>query len=79
MEAPNGSFISYSTAPGSVAFDGDGRYSPFADALSKELGTAGQPIEIAFRNVRKAVLSSTEGKQTPWDASSLTDTFIFKP
>ena len=79
MEAPNGSFISYSTAPGSVAYDGDGRYSPFADALSKELNTEGQPIEITFRNVRKSVLSSTDGKQTPWDSSSLTDTFLFNP
>lgn len=78
MQAPNGSFISYSTAPGSVAYDGDGRYSPFADALSKELITSGQPIEATFRKVRKSVLTSTDGRQTPWDASSLTDTFLFK-
>lgn len=79
MEAPNGSFISYSTAPGSVAYDGDGKYSPFAEALSMELSASGQPIEATFRNVRKSVLKSTDGQQTPWDASSLTDTFLFRP
>ena len=79
MEAPNGSFISYSTTPGSVAYDGDGKYSPFAEALSTELSALGQPIEATFRNVRKSVLKSTDGKQTPWDSSSLTDTFLFRP
>lgn len=79
MEAPNGSFISYSTAPGSVAFDGDGSNSPFATALATEFDRPGQPIELTFRNVRRSVLQATAGAQTPWDSSSLTDTFMFKP
>jgi uncharacterized caspase-like protein len=77
MEAPNGSFISYSTAPGGVAVDGDGGNSPFALALSTELTRPGQPIEIAFRNVRRSVLTATNGEQTPWDSSSLIDSFVF--
>jgi uncharacterized caspase-like protein len=79
MEAPNGSFISYSTAPGSVAADGEGANSPFATALLDELSKPGQPIETTFRNVRRAVLRSTEGLQTPWDSSSLIEPFYFKP
>lgn len=79
MEAHNGSFLSYSTAPGSVALDGNGRNSPFAQALSAELQRPGQPIEITFRNVRRTVLEATGGQQTPWDASSLIDSFVFKP
>ncbi len=79
MEAPNGSFLSYSTAPGSVAQDGNGRNSPFAQALAAELQQSGQPIEITFRNVRRSVLTATGGQQTPWDSSSLVDSFVFKP
>lgn len=79
MEAPNGSFVSYSTAPGSVAYDGDGQNSPFAEALNIEVRKSGQPIEITFRNVRRSVLQSTGGQQTPWDSSSLTDSFAFNP
>lgn len=79
MEAPNGSFISYSTAPGSVAADGAGDFSPFATALAQQLRNKGQPIEITFRNVRREVLKLTEGTQTPWDSSSLVETFMFNP
>src|SRR6185369_11704732 len=37
MDAPTGSFIAYSTAPGAVALDGSDRNSPFATAFAKEL------------------------------------------
>lgn len=77
MEAPNGSFVAYSTAPGSVAADGDGANSPFVLALSREIGRRGKPIEVIFRDVRRAVLETTGGKQTPWDSSSLISPFYF--
>jgi hypothetical protein len=79
MEAPNGSFIAYSTAPGAVAADGEGRNSPFVAALVPKLATKGVPIETLFREVRKAVVASTSGKQTPWDSSSLLEPFVFVP
>jgi hypothetical protein len=77
MEAPRGSFIAYATAPGSVAFDGPGRNSPFTAALVNEMLRPGQPIESVFRNVRRAVLASTDGRQTTWDSSSLSEPFYF--
>jgi len=77
MDAPNGTFIAYSTAPGSVAADGTGANSPFATALLREIVQPGQPIETVFRNVRRSVLRDTEGLQTPWDSSSLIDPFYF--
>ena len=77
MDAPNGSFIAYSTAPGSVAADGAGANSPFAAALMTELERPGQSIEGVFRNVRRSVLQATGGEQTPWDSSSLVDPFYF--
>lgn len=47
-------------------------------ALSAELQRPPQPIEIMFRNVRRNVLQATGGQQTPWDSSSLIDSFVFK-
>lgn len=79
MDAPNGSFVAYSTAPGAVAVDGTGSNSPFASALVAEMGKPGQPIEAIFRNVRRTVSQATAGKQTPWDSSSLMDSFVFTP
>ncbi len=77
MEAPNGSYIAYSTAPGAVALDGTGTNSPFAKALVAEMAKPGLAIETVFRNVRRSVLQQTDGKQTPWDSSSLIDSFVF--
>jgi hypothetical protein len=72
LDAPRGSFVGYSTAPGDVAADGDGANSPYALALVGELKTPGISIEEAHRNVRAKVLAESGNKQTPWDSSSLT-------
>src|SRR5919109_632121 len=72
LDAPRGSFVGYSTAPGDVAADGDGANSPYALALVDELKTPGISIEEAHRNVRAKVLAESGNKQTPWDSSSLT-------
>ncbi len=77
MNAPTGSFLSFATAPGDVALDGKGSNSPFTEALSRNMQTPGQPIEQMFKQVRVDVLAATEGKQTPWDTSLLTDPFVF--
>lgn len=77
MDAPNGTFIAYSTAPGSVAEDGLGANSPFVTALLQNIGRRGEPIEAIFRDVRRTVLTTTEGHQRPWDASSLIAPFYF--
>lgn len=79
MDAPNGSFISYSTAPGDVAADGTGRNSPFARALAAEMVKPGQAIEETFRNVRIQVMQETGQAQTPWDSSSMIRPFHFAP
>lgn len=79
MEAPTGTFIAYSTAPGSVAADGGGANSPFSAALLREITQPGESIEVVFRNVRRSVLRETQGLQTPWDSSSLVEPFFFRP
>jgi hypothetical protein len=77
MDAPNGSFVAYSTAPGQTAADGTGKNSPFAAALVQEITKPGQGIEESFRNVRVRVSEATGGTQTPWDSSSLMASFYF--
>ena len=42
---PVGSIIAFSTAPGTVAYDGEGRNSPYVSELSKHLLTPGLKIE----------------------------------
>lgn len=80
MEAPTGTFLAYSTAPGETAFDGENApNSPFTAALARALSIPGKPIEALFRDVRIDVLKATDGMQTPWDTSSLTVDFQFNP
>ena len=41
---------------------------------------AANASELALgRNVRRIVQAATGGQQTPWDVSSLTDAFYFRP
>jgi carboxyl-terminal processing protease len=76
--APRGSFIAYSTAPGSTAADGDGVNSPYTTALASTITEPGLSIADVFQEVRTKVLASTNNEQTPWDSSSLTGRFYFK-
>ncbi|MDC7788632.1 caspase family protein [Rhodoplanes sp. TEM] len=77
VDAPNGTIVSYATAPGSEAEDGDGRNSPYTAAFLRVAKEPGLPIEQAFKRVRYAVHQETDGRQTPWESSSLTGDFSF--
>jgi len=79
MDSVRGTFIAYSTSPGAVAADGSGKNSPYTAALAKSIIQPGVGIEEAFRDVRGQVMAATEDKQVPWDSSSLTAPFFFKP
>src|SRR5688572_2532456 len=78
VDAPRGSFVGYSTAPGDVSVDGETSNSPYAMALVEELNTPGISIEEAHRAVRGKVLAATNQRQTPWDSSSLTGPVVLK-
>jgi uncharacterized caspase-like protein len=79
VDAPSGSLISYSTAPGTDALDGDGANSPYTAALLKVGREDGLPIEQALKRVRHAVNDATGKQQVPWESSSLTSEFSFFP
>ena len=72
-----GTFIAYSTQPGNVALDGDGRNSPFTSALVRHIGDKGRNLPATLIEVRKDVVGATGGKQVPWDHSAMTGEFFF--
>ncbi|MGV8059704.1 MAG: caspase family protein [Smithellaceae bacterium] len=75
--APTGTIISYSTSPGDVALDGKGRNSPYTSLLMQYMKQPGLTIEQVFKNVRQKIDSDTDGKQVPWELSSLKGDFFF--
>jgi len=77
--APAGTVISYSTSPGNVARDGDGRNSPYTEALLRYMKEPGLTIEQVFKGVRAKLGKETGGKQIPWELSSLQGEFYFVP
>src|SRR4030081_2173819 len=74
-----GTFLSFSTSPGAEAEDGSGADSPYTSALLLAAKEPGLSIEDTFKRVRVSVNKATDGRQTPWDSSSLTDDFRFFP
>ena len=79
FDSTRGSFIAFSTAPGSVAMDGAGRNSPFATALLRHIAEPGQSINDLMIAVRRDVVSETGDAQRPWEQGSLLDRFEFVP
>jgi hypothetical protein len=77
MDAPGGTFISFATAPGKVAADGEGRNSPYTKHLLQALKQPNIPIEQVFKVVRRNVMDETKGEQIPWENSSLVGDFYF--
>lgn len=74
-----GTLIAYATQPGNIAADGTGNHSPFTEALLRHLPTPGLEVRQALSRVRKDVVEATDGKQVPWDHSSLMGDFILNP
>ncbi len=79
IESGEGTLISFSTQPGSVALDGTGRNSPYAAALVKHIAKAGDDLSSVLINVRNDVMGATSKRQVPWEHSALTARFYFVP
>ncbi|WP_198964328.1 caspase family protein [Bradyrhizobium sp. Y36] len=77
VDAPNGSIVGYSTAPGAEALDGTGGHSPYTQAFLNTAREPNVPIEQLFKRIRLQVNQSTSGAQIPWESSSLTSDFTF--
>jgi hypothetical protein len=77
MDAPTGSIIAYSTAPGEVAADGTGRNGIFTKHLIRHMTTPNLSIEHVLKRVRIDVARETNERQIPWESSSLMGDFYF--
>ncbi|MBC9877436.1 caspase family protein [Bradyrhizobium sp. INPA01-394B] len=77
VDAPNGSIVGYSTAPGAEALDGTNGHSPYTQAFLNIARQPNVPIEQLFKRVRLEVNQTTSGAQVPWESSSLTSDFTF--
>ncbi|MEK9967563.1 MAG: caspase family protein [Ferrovibrio sp.] len=78
ISAPTGTLIAYATAPGSVASDGDSANGIYTSELARAIRQPGISMEEAFKNARSGVIQRTQGKQTPWESSSVVGNFKFK-
>jgi tetratricopeptide (TPR) repeat protein len=78
VDAADGTLVTFATQPNRVAADGQGRNSPFTQALLKHLATPGLELRVLMTRVRSDVVGTTGGTQRPevWD--SLVGEFAFK-
>ena len=78
IQTASGTFIAFATQPDNVAQDGTGRNSPFTGAFLANMEKPGLSLSDLMIEVRNEVMRQTNGKQVPWDLSSLTGRFSFK-
>lgn len=80
MDAPVGTLVAFSTAPGSVASDGvqGGINGLYTSHLLNALQRPGLKVEDVFKQVRMGVLRDSQNRQVPWEASLLIGDFYFR-
>jgi peptidoglycan hydrolase-like protein with peptidoglycan-binding domain len=74
---PSGVLVGYAAKGGTYALDGEGRNSPYAEALLQHLDEPGLELGKLFRKVRDTVFELTEGQQEPFIYGSLPGRDIF--
>ncbi|HQW38134.1 MAG TPA: caspase family protein [Usitatibacteraceae bacterium] len=79
VDAPKGTLLAYATAPGKVASDGEGSHGLYTAELMKAMDLPGAKVEEVFKAVRVNVIKATAGAQVPWESSSLTGDYFFRP
>lgn len=77
MDAPVGTLVAFSTSPGSVASDGTGQNGLYTQHLLTAMRQSGYKLEDVFKQVRTQVRRDSQGKQVPWEATSLEGDFYF--
>ena len=79
VQAPRGTVVAYSTAPGQLAADGKEGNSLYTAALAKVIQEPGLSLEDVFKKVSSQVRKTTFDDQIPWFESSLTEEYFFLP
>ena len=78
VSAPTGTFIAYATDVNKSASDGAGRNGLYTSWLLKVIPTQNLKLQDVFNEVTKGVRTSSNGRQTPWTASSFYGDFYFQ-
>ena len=76
MPAPSGMVVAYSTAPGHVAYDGEGANSPFTEALAGTIREPGLSLHDVFGRVTD-VVTRVHRDQVPYVSRQLPGNFAF--
>ena len=79
MDAPTGTIVAYSTAPGSVADDGRGTHGVYTAALARHLVEPGLDIKEIFDRTAQEVERVTLGRQRPREDVGLRGRFVLRP
>ena len=79
VDAPIGTLLAYATAPGNVASDGANANGLYTEHLLREMRTSEARIEDVFKRVRLGVRRASNGRQIPWESTSLEEDFYFLP
>ena len=76
LDAAQGMYIAFATAPGKTASDGTGDNGIFTSALLRYVKEP-KTVEEVFKYVRADVMRETGGDQIPWTSSSIVGDFYF--
>ncbi|MEH3061548.1 MAG: caspase family protein [Methylobacterium radiotolerans] len=79
MVSDQNTFIAFAAGPGGAAYEGNRTLSPFTEALVRHLDAIDLPLANLMIRIRTTVRRRTDGKQRPWDHSSLAAPFFFNP
>lgn len=74
---PTGVLVGYAARSGTLALDGEGRNSPYAQAILAHIEEPGLELGKMFRKIRDTVYEATDGYQEPFTYGSLPGTDIF--
>lgn len=69
--------VAFSAAPGQEAEDGNGRNSPFAEALLHHMPEPGVEISVMLKQVSADVRQATHSSQRPQQVSDMAEPFYF--
>ncbi|PBB70329.1 peptidase C14 caspase catalytic subunit p20 [Mesorhizobium sp. WSM4312] len=69
--------IAFNAAPGTIAPEGEGPYGAYAQALAEMIRDGGLQLGDVFDRTRLRVNEVTQGAELPWNASKITEPFVF--
>jgi uncharacterized caspase-like protein len=72
LEAGPATILASAAAPGAVSTHHEAAYGHFAAALVEQLAAPGVPVDQAVARARLRVHQLTNGRDTPWEVSTLT-------